>query len=93
MTSAARPIAPHVSKPIFDWLFIVAVLSVVGVYIRAIYFTPFDSLQGAAQKIYYLHPPIAVAAYRSCISGFVTNVRIAWPKRAPKSASSSSRWF
>ena len=63
MTSAARPIAPAASKPIFDWLFVVAVLLVVGVYIRAIYFTPFDVLQGAAQKIYYLHPPIAVAGY------------------------------
>jgi heme exporter protein C len=63
MTTAARPVAPYVQKPIFDWLFAIAVLSVVGVYIRAIYFTPFDALQGAAQKIYYLHPPIAVAAY------------------------------
>ena len=63
MTSAARPIAPAASKPIFDWLFVIAVLLVVGVYIRAIYFTPFDVLQGAAQKIYYLHPPIAVAGY------------------------------
>lgn len=63
MTSAARPTAPHASKPIFDWLFVVAVLSVVGVYVRAIFFTPFDALQGAAQKIYYIHPPIAIAAY------------------------------
>jgi heme exporter protein C len=63
MTSSVRPIDPHVSKPIFDWFLVLSMLSIVGVYIRAIYFTPFDALQGAAQKIYYLHPPVAVAGY------------------------------
>jgi heme exporter protein C len=51
------------SKPIFDWFFALAVLSVAGIYVRAIYFTPLEALQGAAQKIYYLHVPSAVGAY------------------------------
>jgi heme exporter protein C len=50
-------------KPLFGWLFMVAVLAVIGVYIRAIYFTPLEALQGAAQKIFYLHLPAWLAAY------------------------------
>jgi heme exporter protein C len=50
-------------KPVFDWLFGVAVLSVIGLYVRAIYFTPLEALQGAAQKIYYIHVPSALSAY------------------------------
>lgn len=64
MTSAVPPTATRVeSKPIVDWLFVLGFLSVAGVYIRAIFFTPYDVLQGAAQKIYYIHPPIAIAGY------------------------------
>src|SRR4051812_27192307 len=51
------------SKPIFDWFFAIAVLAIVGIYIRAIYFTPLEARQGAVQKIYYLHVPSAVGAY------------------------------
>ena len=52
-TADAR--APLEAKPVFDWLFWLAVLAVVALYVRAIYFTPIDALQGAAQKIYYVH--------------------------------------
>lgn len=31
-----------------------------GVYVRALAFTPIERLQGAAQKIYYLHVPAAI---------------------------------
>jgi heme exporter protein C len=31
-----------------------------GVYVRALAFTPIERLQGAAQKIYYLHLPAAI---------------------------------
>jgi heme exporter protein C len=51
------------SKPVLDWVFALAMLAVVGVYIRAIYFTPLEAIQGAAQKIYYIHVPSAVSAY------------------------------
>jgi heme exporter protein C len=50
-------------KPIFDWFLVLALVAVVGVYIRAIYFTPIELKQGAAQKIYYLHFPVALGAY------------------------------
>jgi heme exporter protein C len=54
---------PLEAKPIFDWFFAFAVLLVIGIYIRAIYFTPIEAIQGPVQKIYYLHVPAAVAAY------------------------------
>jgi heme exporter protein C len=34
--------------------------SLAGVYVRALAFTPVERLQGAAQKIYYLHVPAAI---------------------------------
>ena len=43
----------------FDWLLAVAVLAVVATFIRAIYFTPIEARQGAAQKIFYVHAPSA----------------------------------
>ena len=61
--SSSSTVALPESKPIFDWFFALAVASVVGIYIRAIYYTPLEALQGAAQKIYYLHVPSAVGAY------------------------------
>jgi len=43
----------------FDWLLAGAVLGVVATFIRAIYFTPVEARQGAAQKIFYVHAPSA----------------------------------
>jgi heme exporter protein C len=66
MTSVAprtHASAPLEAKPVFDWFFAFAVLLVIGIYIRAIYFTPIEALQGPIQKIYYLHVPAAIAAY------------------------------
>lgn len=63
MTSPAAALTRAEAKPVFDWFFGLAVLAIIGIYIRAIYFTPLEALQGAAQKIYYLHVPSAVAAY------------------------------
>src|SRR5205085_7957374 len=34
---------------VFDWLFALAVMGVVALYIRALVFTPIEALQGAAQ--------------------------------------------
>jgi len=61
--AGAKPPTPARSRSPFGWLFAVAVLLMAGVYVRAIYFTPLDALQGAAQKIYYLHVPSAVSSY------------------------------
>jgi heme exporter protein C len=45
-----------------EWLLIIAVLAVIGTGVRAIYFTPVDALQGAVQKVFYVHVPSAVIA-------------------------------
>jgi heme exporter protein C len=50
-------------RPLFDWFFVVAVLSLIAAYVRAVYFTPIEALQGAAQKIYYVHVSAAISAY------------------------------
>ena len=41
---------------------VVALLLLVGVYIRALAFTPVERFQGPAQKIFYLHVPAAWSA-------------------------------
>ena len=46
-----------------DWLLVAALLAVAGVYVRAIWFTPIELRQGAAQKIFYIHLPAALAAF------------------------------
>ena len=47
------------SRPGFDWFLAVSVLAVIGAFIRAIFFTPVEARQGAAQKIFYVHVPSA----------------------------------
>jgi heme exporter protein C len=42
-----------------DWLLPVAVLALIGTFVRANYFTPLEARQGAAQKIFYVHVPSA----------------------------------
>jgi heme exporter protein C len=76
---------------------IIAILAVIGVYIRAIYFTPFDALQGAAQKILYIHVP---AAYVALYMGFgviaIASVLYLWlkdPKLDRVAASSAEVGF
>jgi heme exporter protein C len=61
--SASVVVAPTENRPLFDWLFVVAVLSMAGAYVRAVFFTPIEALQGAAQKIYYVHVSAALSAY------------------------------
>lgn len=47
----------------FDWLLASAVVLMVAAFVRAIYFTPPDRLQGMAQKIFYVHLPSAWVAF------------------------------
>jgi heme exporter protein C len=62
MTSnSTPPTAP--SRPVVDWVLGLAVLAVVLVYIRAIYFTPVEASQGPSQKIYYLHLASVLGGY------------------------------
>jgi heme exporter protein C len=51
------------ARPLFDWFFVIAVIAVIGLYVRALAFTPPDALQGLAQKIYYLHIAAWLSAY------------------------------
>lgn len=59
MTSApsARPRAG------IDWFALVAVVAMCAAFVRAIFFTPPDRLQGFAQKIFYVHLPSAWVAF------------------------------
>jgi len=40
-----------------------AFLAVAGTLVRAVFFTPFEAVQGPAQKIFYLHAPAAWVAF------------------------------
>ena len=51
--------SPPAERGGFDWLLVAAVLAVITTFVRAIYFTPVEALQGAAQKIFYIHAPSA----------------------------------
>jgi heme exporter protein C len=66
------------AEPIFDWFFAVAVLAVLGVYVRVFYFTPPDALQGLAQKLYYLHFPLALGAYIAVCTTALTSIVFLW---------------
>jgi heme exporter protein C len=42
---------------------VVAIAAVAAIYVRAIYFTPVEAMQGPAQKILYVHAPAAWVAF------------------------------
>jgi heme exporter protein C len=46
-----------------DLLFMIAVLAIAAALVRVIYYTPFEAVQGPAQKIFYLHLPAALCAF------------------------------
>lgn len=55
------------------WLTSVALVGLIGVYIRALAFTPIERFQGPAQKIYYVHVPTAWAALMAfSVTGIVS---------------------
>jgi heme exporter protein C len=47
----------------FDWVMALAVVAMLGAFVRVIYFTPTERLQGLAQKIFYIHVPSAWIAF------------------------------
>lgn len=83
---------PLEAKPIFDWFFGFAVLLVIGIYIRAIYFTPIEAVQGPVQKIYYLHVPAAIAAYIAVSITALASIIFLWlgDDRADRLASAAA---
>lgn len=57
---------PTLARPgRLDWLSLLAVFAVASAYVRAIWFTPPELLQGYAQKIMYVHVPAAWVAFLS----------------------------
>lgn len=46
-----------------SWLPTVAGAAVLGTVVRAVFFTPLEAKQGAAQKIFYIHVPAAWVAF------------------------------
>ena len=59
-------------------LTIAAVVAVVLTYIRAIFFTPLEALQGPAQKILYVHAPAAWVAFMAFGLVAVASVLYLW---------------
>jgi heme exporter protein C len=78
--------------PMFDWLFVLAVVGVAAAMVRAVAFTPFEATQGAAQKIFYVHVPAALGAYTALGIVAVTSVVYLWlhDERADRVAESSA---
>ena len=59
-------------------LTIAAVVAVVLTYIRVIFFTPLEALQGPAQKILYVHAPAAWVAFMAFGLVAVASVLYLW---------------
>jgi heme exporter protein C len=87
-TATREPVSTHIApqagrpaaRATFDWLFVVAALLVIATFIRAIYFTPIEALQGPAQKIYYVHPPSAWVAFLAFGIVAVASIGYLWMK-------------
>ena len=59
-------------------LSIAALVGIVATYIRAIYFTPYEAIQGPAQKIFYIHAPSAWVAFLAFGVVGLTSVLYLW---------------
>jgi heme exporter protein C len=56
------PVAERSVRRSALWV-VVSLMLLVTVYVRALWFTPLEAMQGAAQKIYYVHVPSAWVAF------------------------------
>ena len=67
MTTPSAAVGDRGPAPVvkggMDWLFAIAVVAIGCAFARVIYFTPYEAIQGPAQKIFYLHLPAALAAF------------------------------
>jgi heme exporter protein C len=81
-TSAAAPAtATSVAAHPTDWLLPAGFLAVAALYVRAIFFTPNDALQGPAQKILYVHATSAfVALYLAFALMAISSILYLWLK-------------
>lgn len=65
----------------FDWLLATAAVACVGACVRALFYTPIDAMLGAAQKIFYIHVPAAIAGlYIACGLLAVASIMYLWIK-------------
>jgi heme exporter protein C len=65
----------------FDGLLVVAIVAVLAACARAIWFTPVDAMLGAAQKIFYVHVPAAIAGlYIACGLLAISSIIYLWIK-------------
>ena len=79
-------------RPLFDWLFVVALVAMAGLLARIVFFTPPEAAQGLAQKIYYIHVPSALGAYTALIIAAFMSIVYLWLKdpRADRIAESAT---
>lgn len=70
--------SPDRARPVFDWLFALAVAAVLAAFVRIAFFTPSELTQGDAQKIYYIHVPAALGAYLALIIGALMSIVYLW---------------
>ena len=93
LSATDLPAAARATRAGIDWLLVVAVLAVVGVFIRALLYTPIEAMQGPAQKIFYVHVPAAfIGLYVACGLVAVSSVLYLWLKdeRLDRMAESSA---
>jgi len=77
MTAASRVARPLVA-PVLDWFFWLSALLMVATYVRAVWFTPADLLQGPTQKIFYMHVGSVMGGYTATTILVVTSVMHLW---------------
>lgn len=59
---------------------VVALIGVAAVYVRAMAYTPVESTQGAAQKIFYIHVPAAWAGLMAFVVTGLLSILYLWLK-------------
>jgi heme exporter protein C len=77
MTASPAP-ARQTTGPVLDWFFWLAALLMVATYVRAIWFTPADVLQGPTQKIFYMHIGSVMGGYVATGILVITSVIHLW---------------
>lgn len=64
-----------------DGFLLVSIVAVIAACVRAIWFTPVDAMLGAAQKIFYVHVPAAIAGlYIACGLLAISSIIYLWIK-------------
>ncbi len=70
---------------------VISLLALAGVFVRALVFTPVDRLQGPAQKILYIHAPVAsVSLMAFAICGVLSLIYLAMRDRRLDRAAAAS---